>query len=60
MTKPSIPYEDRKPYFEIRLTFDTVKERDQYKEEFAQLIKKAGYKTGREFLRDKIRELKGQ
>lgn len=49
----------RKPYFEIRLEFDTTEERDIFEREVSEALKQKGYTSKREFLRDKIRELKG-
>lgn len=49
----------RKPYFEIRLEFDTTEERDIFEKEVSEALKQKGYTSKREFLREKIRELKG-
>jgi hypothetical protein len=48
----------RKPYFEIRLEFDTEEERDTYEQELKEALKKKGYTSKREFLRECIRNLK--
>jgi hypothetical protein len=53
-------HRQRKPYWEIRLEFDTEEERNQFEKEIESLLKQKGYATRREWLRDKIRELKGQ
>ena len=51
----------RKPYWEIRLEFNTEEERNQFEQEVEELLKKNNYSSRREFLREKIRELrKGQ
>lgn len=47
----------RKPYFELRLDFDTEEERDRYKLKFETALKRNGYVTQREWLREQIRIL---